>query len=201
MSRKITCTPPFISSCCCASDLRLLHTNTHMYKSNWDPSAFPCSSFIFFCERCLTGCINANTEVGLREGATKRARLEKRGTKRSEWIGGRKRSCVHREQDREKQKERWREQVFSLSSCHFTGPLYERPNIGKKKKEDMHHRTTHFAPMHLTHSLLLLSMYFSFLCFQVHRCKDKSLHPTQCYWKKMYNNVYIKKTLIAKIGK
>lgn len=134
MSRKITCTPPFISSCCCASDLHLLHTNTHIHKSNWDPSAFPFSSFIFFCERCLTGCINANTEEGLREGATKRVRLEKRDTKRNEWIGGRKRRCMHREQDRARQREMKRAGVLFIQLPLYRSCLWKTETLRRNEK-------------------------------------------------------------------
>lgn len=110
------------------------HKHTHTQKAIEIHLHFFFLPLYFFCERCLTGCINANTEVGLREGATKRVRLEKRDTKRNEWIGGRKRSCMHREQDRARQREMKRAGVLFIQLPLYRSCLWKTETLKRNEK-------------------------------------------------------------------
>ena len=78
-----------------------------------------------------------------------------------------KKSQTHRVGERSR--ERWREQVFSLSTCHFTDPHYERQkHRGEitKKKEDVHYQTTLFPSLHFTLFLVITSLSVSFFLIQ-----------------------------------
>lgn len=65
------------------------------------------------------------------KGETKWVRLEKGERERNERTRDRKKEAKSKERGA---KERWREQVFPLSTCHFTDPRYERQTQRRNNK-------------------------------------------------------------------
>lgn len=77
----------------------------------------------------------------------------------NEWIREEKEPNAQRGRAGQREAKRWREQVFSLSRCHFTDPRIKDKDWGETKKEDVHYQTTLSTSMHLTHPYSHLSFF------------------------------------------
>lgn len=162
---------PFLLLCLWSLTLPLEHTHIHTHKHL---RSICVSFFFFFCEMFdrLHRC--KKNEVGVRERQNGWDLRKERGRARRENKRLRKRA-KHTEWERERGKERWREQVFSLSTCHFTDPRYERQKHRGEitKKEDVYYQTTLFLSLYLTLFLFIISLSLSlFLPKQVFKVQS-----------------------------